>query len=67
MLDIGSIWFNIKYRNEGVRLVSPEKYCKAVYHSRDTETSSGLEYLCAQINSVDDYNEAAQETLALYH
>ena len=67
MLDIGSIWFNIKYRNEGVTLVDERTYIKKIATSRDTTDSSGLEYQAAQYNRANDYNETARELLALYH
>ena len=66
MLDIGSILYNIKYNNEGIQLVSSEKYIKRIAYSRDTN-SSGMEYQAAQVNRVNDYNEEAQKLLALYH
>jgi len=67
MLDLGSVLYNLKYAKEGVKMVSTEEYVKRIAYSRDTKTSSGLEYQAAQINKANDYNETAQALLALYH
>lgn len=66
-MDIGSILYNIKYRGDGIKIVSEKEYVKRIAYSRDTKTSSGLEYQAAQFNRANDYNETARELLALYH
>lgn len=66
-MDIGSILFNIKYKGDGIKMVSEKEYIKRIAYSRDTKTSSGLEYQAAQYNRANDYNETAVSLLALYH
>lgn len=66
-MDIGSLIFNLKYKGDGIKIVSEKEYIKKIAFSRDTENSSGLEYQAAQFNRANDYNETARELLALYH
>lgn len=66
-MDIGSLIFNLKYKGDGIKIVSEKEYVKRIAYSRDTEHSSGLEYQAAQYNRVNDYNEEARKLLALYH